>query len=279
MSLKQQIISLLDTAKEQMTMQEIYEKFPETAKTTVRGRVYDSLGCGIFKIAKGLYISQKAIVEQGSSLEIIDRMLKEEEKYDFIFLDIPYEAGGQKGGNRDLSTYCMISPEEFGVFIAKCEKLLKTDTSPLLFMFTSGKSSRTAHDRYFMKILDTPLKPCERMGTFQKLWGNGNPMNMGKHIMPKENIYIFSRSGQVDNLGNWELDFSLKPDLKLYPTAKPYAMIRKLVEQGTKFGDWVFDPFAGSGAVLKACIELGRKCFTADKSDISIQNHLLPLLA
>lgn len=278
MSLRKDIISLLGEDKKEMTIQEIYAKFPNVAKTTIRGRIYDALGKDIHRLAKGLYISSQCIIEQGNSLEIVDRMLKDEDKFDFIFLDIPYEAGGNIGGNRDLFACDKISPEQFGSFISKCEQLLKTDTSPLLFMFTSGKSSKVHHDRYFNKILETNLKRCSRTGTYQKLWSNGNPMNMGKYEMPKENLYIFTKSGQCENIENWQLDFALTPNLRLYPTAKPYSMIKTLIEQATKIGDWVFDPFAGSGATLKSCIDLLRKCHTVDSSTVSVEEHLLKLV-
>lgn len=279
MSLRKQIISLLDESKEQMTMQELYAQFPDIAKTTVRGRIYDALGDGIHKLGKGLYISQKAIVEQGNALEIIDRLVAEKEQFEFIFLDIPYEAAGQKGGNRDLSTFTTINPDEFGIFMKKCVQLLKTDNSPLMFMFTSGRSSKPMHDKYFNKVLEANLKQCRIIGGYEKLWSNGNPMNMGKYKMPTENLYLFSRSGELDiNITELKLNFSLTPNLRLYPTAKPYPMIHSIVKQLTNTGDWVADFFAGSGVVLKACIELGRKCYAIDRSEVSVEQHLLPLL-
>lgn len=55
-------------------------------------------------------------------------------------------------------------------------------------------------------------------------------------------------------------------------------MIRTLVEQATKIGDWVLDPFGGSGKILQACKELKRMCHIIDSSDIAINNHIIPLL-
>jgi len=75
-------------------------------------------------------------------------MIEEGDLFDFIFLDIPYDAAGQKGGNRALFKCNTISPQEFGSLIGKLELLLKTDTSPLIFMFTSGKTSEAAYKRY-----------------------------------------------------------------------------------------------------------------------------------
>lgn len=276
MSLRQKIMNLLNNKQKPMSMKDIYTHFPGIAKTTVRGRVYDSLNKGVIRVGKGLYITAEAIVEQGNSLLIVDRMIREGDLFDFIFLDIPYDAAGQKGGNRDLFACDKISVEQFKTFIDKCALLLKEDTSPLLFMFTSGTTSKRAHDKYMDQI---SLKQCPVIGTYQKLWSTGNPMNMGKYIMPKENIYVFTKSGVLDpNLSIPNLDFRLVPDLKEYPTAKPYAMIETLVKTFSKVGDWVLDPFGGSGKTLKACLNLNRFCHIIDSSSRSINNHLLPLI-
>lgn len=68
MSLRKKIVELLNSKGEKMSMKDIYTNFPEIAKTTVRGRVYDSLGKGIQKIGKGLYVSAQAVIEHGNSL-------------------------------------------------------------------------------------------------------------------------------------------------------------------------------------------------------------------
>lgn len=275
MGLKKQILSIFDERMSELSMQEIYNLFPDVKKTTVRGRVYDALGKGIIRIGKSLYISAQAIIEHGNSLEIIDRLIEEEDKFDFIFLDIPYQAGGNKGGNRDLFACDKISPEEFKIFMDKCSKLLKDEHSPVAFMFTAGRSSKAMHDKYISKI---DLKQCSVIGTYQKLWGNGNPMNMGKYLMPFENIYFFTKSGKLNTENVPEsINYRLTPDLKEYPTAKPYYMIKDVVKRFTKIHDWVFDPFGGSGKTLRACLELNRNCHIIDSSEIAIQNHILKI--
>lgn len=275
MGLRKDILKQMSKRGKEITMKELCEKFPDQPKTTVRGRVYESIGKGITRLGRGLYISSDAIIEQGDSLEIIDRMVEEGDVFDFVFLDIPYKAGGQKGGNRNLFDKDKITPEQFGVFVSKVEKLLRTDDSPIAYMFTSGRSSKAAHDRYFKQFDNTELQLCDKIGTWTKLWANGNRMNMGKYLMPPENIYFFSRSGKVD-VG--DVDFSLSVKFKEYPSVKPYPMIKSLVEQLTKVGDWVLDPFGGSGKILKACLELNRKCHIIDSDDVAINNHILKLV-
>lgn len=50
----------------------------------------------------------------------------------------------------------------------------------------------------------------------------------------------------------------------LHPTMKPVALCAKLIQNSSKRGENVFDPFGGSGSVLMACEETGRNCYTAE---------------
>lgn len=55
---------------------------------------------------------------------------------------------------------------------------------------------------------------------------------------------------------------------KLHPSQKPLDLIRHLVEVGSKPGDLVLDPFAGSGTTGQACNEVKqRRCILIEQSD------------
>ncbi len=47
---------------------------------------------------------------------------------------------------------------------------------------------------------------------------------------------------------------------KLHPTQKPIGLLRKLIPNSTRLGDFVYDPFLGSGSTAVACEHLGRRC-------------------
>lgn len=51
-----------------------------------------------------------------------------------------------------------------------------------------------------------------------------------------------------------------KGERYVHPTQKPYELIRPGLENSTRLGDVVLDPFAGSGSTLAACVMLGRRC-------------------
>lgn len=46
----------------------------------------------------------------------------------------------------------------------------------------------------------------------------------------------------------------------LHPTMKPVALLRDLILNSSKIGDYVYDPFLGSGSTLLACEQTRRKC-------------------
>jgi site-specific DNA-methyltransferase (adenine-specific) len=57
----------------------------------------------------------------------------------------------------------------------------------------------------------------------------------------------------------WLIDKPHKSDL--HPTMKPVALFAKAIENSTKSGETVLDPFLGSGTTLIACEQLGRTCY------------------
>ena len=50
----------------------------------------------------------------------------------------------------------------------------------------------------------------------------------------------------------------------LHPTMKPVALCAKLIQNSSKRGENIFDPFCGSGSTLMACEETGRVCYAME---------------
>lgn len=55
-----------------------------------------------------------------------------------------------------------------------------------------------------------------------------------------------------------------------YPSQKPLAIIRPIIEVHTKSGEVVLDPFGGSGSTAAAALMLGRKAISIDANPESI---------
>ncbi|MFA5605581.1 MAG: DNA methyltransferase [Leucobacter sp.] len=50
-----------------------------------------------------------------------------------------------------------------------------------------------------------------------------------------------------------------------YPTQKPVGILRRIIQASSRPGDWVLDPFAGSGTTGVAAAELGRRFVLIDE--------------
>jgi site-specific DNA-methyltransferase (adenine-specific) len=51
---------------------------------------------------------------------------------------------------------------------------------------------------------------------------------------------------------------------KLHPTMKPVGLLRRLIPNSTKLGEWVYDAFGGSGSTLIACEHMQRRCLMVE---------------
>jgi DNA modification methylase len=56
-----------------------------------------------------------------------------------------------------------------------------------------------------------------------------------------------------------------------YPSQKPEALLSRLIQALSDPGDWVLDPYAGSGTTLAVAAKLGRRFLGADASDVAIE--------
>lgn len=75
-------------------------------------------------------------------------------------------------------------------------------------------------------------------------------------IIHYEVIVVWSREERSKPSKVWSipiLDYRSLRDWKPHPTQKPVKLVRYLIEDYTKEGDVVFDPFVGSGTTAVAC--------------------------
>lgn len=276
---------LFQKRNEEVHLNEIYNNFPDEKNSTIRGRINEYVACSneIIRTGRGRYMligaEIDAVIETSDVNSSLDRIIEANIKYDLIFLDIPYNLGGQKGGNRNLSDYNLIEPEEFNILLPKIESLLKNQDSQLYFMIASGKSSIQKANKYIRCFNQTSLKLAGE-GSYTKLTSKGNVCNMGKYEMPPELIHVYSKSGKLFKPDRTVLDFRLErpplPKQGGYPTQKPLAMIKKIVKQSTNLKGLVLDLFGGSGVTLQACLSLMRKVHIFDISENAIENFIIP---
>lgn len=112
-------------------------------------------------------------------------------------------------------------------------------------------------------------------------------MGMGYHYRRKNEFILFFEKGKrrLDDLGI--PDVLDEPTISTYieakrirggyPTEKPVEVSDVFIEQSSKPGDLVVDPFCGSGSVGRAALAAGRRFLGADTapSAVSLANSLL----
>ena len=117
----------------------------------------------------------------------------------------------------------------------------------------------------FMAIIkvETIIKLAEKHGFYYKttgIWHKTNPMprNMNLHFVNSTEAWIYftykTRTGTFNNGGSMLHDFvetSVTPSGERkygkHPTQKPESLIKHFVSVLSNEGDWVLDPFMGSG--------------------------------
>ncbi|RXK16491.1 hypothetical protein CP985_03175 [Malaciobacter mytili LMG 24559] len=164
-------------------------------------------------------------------------------------------------------------PEEFEKMTLELQKMLRTEDSQLYFMIAGGKSSKKDALNYLSAFAPTNLKVAAK-GSYTKLTSKGTVCNMGKYLMPPEEIYVYSHSGKLLKPDETILDFELQrpplPKQGGYPTQKPFKLLEQIIKQSTNVGDFVLDLFGGSGVTLDAALSLKRKCHIFDIANEAI---------
>lgn len=56
-----------------------------------------------------------------------------------------------------------------------------------------------------------------------------------------------------------------------YPTQKPMAILRRILQASSRLGDWVLDFFAGSGTTGAVALELGRRFILVDNNPEALE--------
>lgn len=90
---------------------------------------------------------------------------------------------------------------------------------------------------------------------------------MGYHWRSTHEYIVMFQKGRkrLNDLGKQDV-FRYKRVTGGYPTEKPFQLFEDLILNSTQPGDWVLDPFCGSGVTAAVCQKHGRNCVTLDIS-------------
>jgi len=235
---------------------------------------------GVFeRVEKGVYVLSKggqdvAFIETASAVDSLPKLAESGFKADMIFLDIPYDTPAVKGGNRGVK-YNLLSVEDFGKVLDATNKILRNENSPVFYMYSKAASGIKKMMKYNELLAKKGLKVIAE-GNYTKYQKDGitRVRNMRGNIIEPEGLILLNKSGKF-NIEGLKMDFDLiRP--KGYQTEKPADMLDALILKGTKVGDMILDPFAGSGVTLAEAVRLGRKAYGIEVSEKAVEEYIKP---
>lgn len=198
----------------------------------------------------------------------------EKDSVDLIVADPPYNLGKDYGNNHDVQGF-----DEYILFsrlwLSQAHRILKPTGTLYVFMGFRFIS-------YLYNILDR-----EMLMLFNNwiVWHYTQGMGRTKGFSPRhDDILMFTKSKEFKfNLDNvrvpqkyfrdrnnmrganpgdvWEFSHVhyCNGNRQNHPTQKPEGLIERMILASSDVGDFVLDPFSGSGTTLRVCQQLGRR--------------------
>lgn len=205
--------------------------------------------------------------------------IKTPARFDCIITDPPYDSlmkwqgigttarmgfGRNKDAAQSDKFYDTINAEQMWNVLIALDNLAKTHTHTYLM----------CDHEYMPRILGWARESGHFSWDYSKslVWDKINA-GMGYHWRGTHEYIVMLEKGKrrLNNLGKQDI-LRHKRITGGYPTEKPFALIEDLVLNSTKEGDWVFDPFCGSGVVGAVCQKHSRNCMLIDKSERAIEH-------
>jgi hypothetical protein len=257
MSARQAIISAFRSTHDTVGFSFLYAKVSYT-KHGIRARVYELVKEGtIIKLAINVYMlvdrQNYHLQILGDANDIAPRLIQGGFRADGLFLDVPFRSGGQLGGGKNLAPFPVMDRKELVTAMMNAKKLLRTPNSPLVFVFTDGRSTKGLRE-YLLGFLGKILRKVDSF-TYEKTYANGATCIIGRYELPRERFYVFTKSGEVDfdtaALVNYR---AVRPSA--YATMKNIPVLADMLRKIGREGDIWVDMFAGSGAFYHAAKEV-----------------------
>ncbi|MEK2647418.1 DNA methyltransferase [Bdellovibrio sp. BCCA] len=301
MSLSSKIEDFVSGLNESFRLSDIYRKFPNEKKTTIRGRIYRELiGRGVItRISDGLYEfagndGQSGLVVQGNARDLSSI---QDSSISLIIADHPYKI--QTGRNRDFTKGYQASLFEYQQddFNEKSRVLCEG-----CFLVEFLPEMKDGNADYISNIIQMAkgagLRLYARVPWYKAEVRNGKLIDHSANVGRKgvmEDIYIFSKGAprklRMRNQGGvirsesgaksiLPAVFMEKPLLrseKSHQSAKPPQLIRKLIDLFTLEMEVVLDQFAGSFVAFWEAIGMKRKAIAIELCQEYIDTNFLDL--
>lgn len=212
-------------------------------------------------------------VIQGDALELFKSLSND--SVDLIVADPPYNLGKDYGNNHDLK--CFNEYLEFSSsWLKEAHRVLKQTGTIYVFMGV----------RFISYLYDIMDKKLEMFFNSWICWHYTQGMGKKLGFSPRhDDILMFNKSHNFTfnldsvrvpqkyyrirnnmrgaNPGDvWKFSHVhyCNPNRQNHPTQKPEGLAERMILASSNEGDFVLDPFSGSGTTLRVCQQLNRNC-------------------
>jgi site-specific DNA-methyltransferase (adenine-specific) len=148
---------------------------------------------------------------------------------------------------------------EFKEWLPECFRILK-DGSHCYIM---------VNDRNVQEMLNEATKAGFKLLNIL-IWEKNNA-TPNKYYMKSAEFILFFRKGFAKSINNMGTKTVIKVNNiignKLHPSEKPVELFKILINNSSREGETVLDPFAGSGTTALACLNTNRNFICIEKDE------------
>lgn len=212
------------------------------------------------------------------------------QKFDMIWLDPPYfdwETGEKKPDHRDLSFYTMqlLKPNGVVLLCGTIPQLINDykwwdrffnvvfeiiqykkigGTIPTIWRPMRAHENIWCMIRSNARVSDTKIN-IKRTAKIKGKKIDKSKLKNAFRISHIENGTILDAAGYIKDVFECEPINLKHPEYLGHPTQKPMFMMSEIIKLVTEEGDWILDPFAGSGTTGYIAEMEGRNCLMMEK--------------
>jgi site-specific DNA-methyltransferase (adenine-specific) len=221
------------------------------------------------------YSDKLATLYHGDSLDVIDELLLDGLKVDAIIMDPPYASGTRKEAGK-ASSGAMLRGERWAANPIENDQmttigfvwLIRTIVGRLKPHLPAGASVLSFIDWRQWPNLVGALESCDLRIQGMVVWDK-ETMGLGYGFRRQHELICHASVGTptINNKGIPDVLSHRRVSNDDHPSPKPVALMQLLIEAITVPGDMILDPFAGSGATLRAAKNLGRRSIGIETVD------------